>query len=263
MSSTCAAPAAPPCALAPERSAVAAPWPDAWAPAAGWLWADAVGARSAAATASQSPPERCRISIAMISSWVGAGTRPVRRAFLRPKILSPGIVSLAARAVNCRWTATRTVGHGWPGENHAAGSTWNTARRSSSRRSTWNLGERAGGSKEAAGSGLGSMTLTEITVTRWRCMEARGEDGSGEALRGVILPILGKLIRISDSEGVNLGRQAHLRVIRDVVPPSRSVQGLTLRLPAWRPRGAVVSSGLSSSLRPSQVMAPARSHEPR
>src|SRR3981081_8366 len=133
VSSACAAPAAPPCAFAPERSAVAAPWPDAWAPAAGWLWADAVGARSAATTARQSPPERCLISIAMISSLVGAGARPrVRRAFLRPKILSPGIVSVAPRAVNCRWAATRSVGHGGPGEDRAAGSTWNTASRSSS-----------------------------------------------------------------------------------------------------------------------------------
>jgi hypothetical protein len=76
------------------------------------------------------------------------------------------------------------------------------------------------------------MTLTEITVTRCHCMEARGEDGSGEApLRGAnLLPSLGQLIQIRYSECVNLGRRAHLRVIRGVGPPSGCTQGLALRV---------------------------------
>src|SRR3982074_842759 len=133
VSSGCAAPAALACALAPERSAVAAPWPDAWAPAAGWRWADTGGTNSAAATARQSPPERYRISIAMISSVVGAGMRPEPGApSPRRRFSVLELFPVAPRAVNCRWAATRAVRPAWPGKDHAAGSTWNTASRSGS-----------------------------------------------------------------------------------------------------------------------------------
>jgi hypothetical protein len=109
------------------------------------------------------------------------------------------------------------------------------------------------------------MTLTELTVTRWDCLEARGDDGSGEAslLGANPPPRLGELIRIRDNESLNLGRQAHLRVIRRIYRPFRACTGPGLegsRVAAMRSGGEL---WLAVSLRPFEVMAPARGHDAR
>ncbi len=293
-SSACAAPAAPPWALAPERSAVTAPWPDAWAPDAGWLWADAVAAKSTAATATQSPPERCRIGIAMISSLVGPGVRPrAWRPFPRPKILSLRIVYLAPRVVNCRWAATRAVGHPWPRENLAARSTWNTVSRSSRlnhghparqtcRQSPDAVGLvhagqglrpgaasvlrgtcRARGSKRAAASGLASMTLTEPTIMRRPGIE-RSELETPELALTRGDHDSGQLIRFGDSNRLIHHGQEHLRVIRPVIGSPGSAQGLALRVArVARPCAAVVGPGLPRRADLPRSWHPVRTHEPR
>src|SRR3979490_2400589 len=113
LSSACAAPAALPCAPAPERSAATVPWPEAWAPAG--FWADDVAANSSAVAARQSGPERCRTGIAMISF-----ARSVGRRFSDVELF-PGP------------RAPSIVGGLRPGEGDMFGSTWNTGARSSSR----------------------------------------------------------------------------------------------------------------------------------
>ena len=70
---------------------------------------------------------------------------------------------------------------------------------------------------------------------------ARGDDGSGEVSldAATLLPGLGRLNRIRDSEGHILYKQAHMRVIRRVACLSGSAQGVALRVArVARPCGA-------------------------
>jgi hypothetical protein len=124
------------------------------------------------------------------------------------------------------------------------------------KRSTWNLGEPARGTKGVAASGAwaGGMTQTDFTVTRWYRMEHPGpetphglalahvEGGSGEvSLRTANpFPSLDRLIRIRFSEGRIPHKQANFRVNRGVVDPSNSAQGPALK---GRPGGVAVRGG--------------------
>ena len=131
------------------------------------------------------------------------------------------------------------------------------------RRSTWNLGEGARGSKREAAPGLGSVTLTDPTIIRRPGIErperetpqlalARENHGSGQ------------LIRFGDSDRLIRDRQAHLRVIRPVIGSSGSAQGLALRVArVARPCAAVVSLGLPRRAGLPRSWHPARAHEPR
>jgi hypothetical protein len=79
----------PPCFARPPTGAVSChiPWPDACAPVAAWLWADARAADSSAAAARQSASEVSRIGMA------GIGQPRARQQILRSRRRSEGAQS--------------------------------------------------------------------------------------------------------------------------------------------------------------------------